>query len=683
MEVGINLRYEKLPVTCFLCGIIGHMEEQCVHFKEKNADDSTKPYGHWFQKDVLGDNRRSQGKRFSLEGNGVSEGVTEDGTIIRDIEILDLNVVADKDVLREDVGPSLPAQVYNIQMEEGMMLFSFDLNAMPAVYGDNGQIYVASASREAQEDETEGRKMWRNPVHRRKLTRVNPTESNELFKLELQGAWEPPVNSCASLPNYWRFTRFYGYPATCDQFKSWRLLKLLVHNDSIPWLCIGDFNEILQVHEQEGGNIRQDRQMEGFQHAVKQCRLVDLGFAGNKFTWFTTRGGGIKVRKKIKMTGMKLTNWAQNNAWVGPNEIREVEDKLTSLLGQLFTNEFIKQKNELIRQLSRLLEQEAQFWRQRSKENWVKLGDHNTKYFHQKANKRQKRNYLLMDDNACWREDRRGMEEIVVSSFTQLFRSSEVQNFDDLLCHISPKMHPIKVLGLDDMSLGFYQKHRGVVISLAQSAFVPGCLISDNYLVAIEVAHYMHKRSSGFNGVMALKLNMSKACDWVEWKFLEAMMQRLGFAERWIHMVMLCVSTVTYSFKLNGDPVGYVHPEKGIKQGDPLFPFLLVLCAEGTIGECQVIKLVLWRYELAFGQAVNFQKNCVSFNPNLNIYDRQLLANSLGMRKVDFHDKYLGLPVLVRKLKKETFAYVKDRVWKKLHKVGEAAYLVVRVVNYW
>ncbi|KAM1249582.1 hypothetical protein ACFX2G_032934 [Malus domestica] len=168
MEVGINLRYEKLPVTCFLCGIIGHMEEQCVHFKEKNADDSTKPYGHWFQIDVLGDNRRSQGKRFSLEGskrwtmtipgvstatpvlvagNGVSEGVTEDGTIIRDIEILDLNVVADKDVLREDVGPSLPAQVYNIQMEEGMMLFSFDLNAMPAVYGDNGQIYVASASR--------------------------------------------------------------------------------------------------------------------------------------------------------------------------------------------------------------------------------------------------------------------------------------------------------------------------------------------------------------------------------------------------------------------------------------------------------------------------------------------------------------------------------------------------------
>ncbi|KAM1159045.1 hypothetical protein EV1_031961 [Malus domestica] len=164
MEVGINLRYEKLPVTCFLCGIIGHMEEQCVHFKEKNADDSTKPYGHWFQIDVLGDNRRSQGKRFSLEGNGVSEGVTEDGTIIRDIEILDLNVVADKDVLREDVGPSLPAQVYNIQMEEGMMLFSFDLNAMPAVYGDNGQIYVASASRKAQEDETEGRKMWRKYV---------------------------------------------------------------------------------------------------------------------------------------------------------------------------------------------------------------------------------------------------------------------------------------------------------------------------------------------------------------------------------------------------------------------------------------------------------------------------------------------------------------------------------------
>ena len=64
---------------------------------------------------------------------------------------------------------------------------------------------------------------------------------------------------------------------------------------------------------------------------------------------------------------------------------------------------------------------------------------------------------------------------------------------------------------------------------------------------------------------------------------------------------------------------------------------------------------------------MNFEKSCVSFSPNLTSVDKQLLADCLGMKQVEFHDKYLVLPVLIRKSKKETFAYVKDRLWKKLH----------------
>lgn len=71
-------------------------------------------------------------------------------------------------------------------------------------------------------------------------------------------------------------------------------------------------------------------------------------------------------------------------------------------------------------------------------------------------------------------------------------------------------------------------------------------------------------------------------------------------------------------------------------------------------------------YEIVSVQEVNFEKSCVSFSPNLTSFDKQLLADFLGMRMVEVHDKYLGFPVLVRKSKKETFAYVKDRVWKKL-----------------
>lgn len=100
-------------------------------------------------------------------------------------------------------------------------------------------------------------------------------------------------------------------------------------------------------------------------------------------------------------------------------------------------------------------------------------------------------------------------------------------------------------------------------------------MITDNIIVAYETMHSMQTRIWSKVGFMGLKLDMSKAYDRVELVFLEAVMRRLGFDERWIHLVMSCVRSVQYSVVVNGNPVGNIHPTRGIRQGDPISPYLL------------------------------------------------------------------------------------------------------------
>jgi hypothetical protein len=84
-------------------------------------------------------------------------------------------------------------------------------------------------------------------------------------------------------------------------------------------------------------------------------------------------------------------------------------------------------------------------------------------------------------------------------------------------------------------------------VSEEQSAFIEGRSIFDNALIAIEVIHVLKRRTRGMKGELALKIDISKACDKVDWGFLRGMLERLGFSNKWIHWMMLCVSSVTYS----------------------------------------------------------------------------------------------------------------------------------------
>ena len=93
--------------------------------------------------------------------------------------------------------------------------------------------------------------------------------------------------------------------------------------------------------------------------------------------------------------------------------------------------------------------------------------------------------------------------------------------------------------------------------------------------------HFMKWNRSKNNSSCALKLDMMKAYDRLEWSYLRAIMAKLGFAGQWINTVMSMVSSVSFSVLFNGEKLETFRPTRGIRQGDPISPYLFLIAAEG------------------------------------------------------------------------------------------------------
>ena len=95
----------------------------------------------------------------------------------------------------------------------------------------------------------------------------------------------------------WRFTGVYGFVDTARKHETWSLIRDLYRRFSLPWLCAGDFNEVLWSHEKIGLSPRLEALMMAFRDILDECGFMDLGFVGDKFTWKGKRAGGLVLER--------------------------------------------------------------------------------------------------------------------------------------------------------------------------------------------------------------------------------------------------------------------------------------------------------------------------------------------------------------------------------------------------
>ncbi|XP_019160043.1 PREDICTED: uncharacterized protein LOC109156647 [Ipomoea nil] len=490
--------------------------------------------------------------------------------------------------------------------------------------------------------------------------------------------------------NRWRFTGFYGSPKRHQRHISWNILRYLSSLNDLPWVLMGDLNDILDAREKMGRVPHPQWLMRGFREAVRASGLFDFPFEGYQYTWDRGRGTENWVREKldrILVSGNWMDLFTEARAW----SIEGSSSNHMPLLLETNTigNRHYRRRPRFENSWGHLPECKGvveNAWASLDgnpiAERLAACGRHVWEWGRQQSSKEGREIARCRERMGILRGavDSEGVREAVFSmhpdkspgpdglspAFFQLhwdILGDEVY----LFCHnfldssqlptlinethivLIPKTkHPELMSDFLLISLCnvFYRilakvlanRFWGVldsIISHAQSAFIPCRSIIDNVLIAFESTHALTRNKGSRGGYCALKVDMSKAFDRVEWGFLGQVLKKLGFGDRWIGWMKECVYTVRYNVLIDG---------------------------RKWVFEARFLRDTLEEYRGASGQQVNFTKTSIIFGNNVHREDKEAVCKTLGVHEQQGRGRYLGLPGFVGRRKKEILGFIKEKV---------------------